>query len=491
MLLALLAGAAGAAPGQAPAPAAPVTIDHEGPGCVLAGKYPRVGACFQPPAALARARVYFRAGGTADWFYVEMAGAPPCLEGTLPRPKKGTGRIEYYVAATDRSFAESRTPERAVAVTTDGRCSAGPVAPFVNTASVVIGSISGAAPAGFVTGAALSPLLVAGGVAVVGGGTAAIVAAGGGEESPPTTTLPPTTTTTSTTSTTSTTTTTTTTTRPPTPPTTTTTTTTTTTLPPTTTTTTTTTTSTTTTTTTTTLPACETVAPAVEITAPRTGTVGGLSTLIEAAASDAAPSSGVKEVRFSYRYCPGTPAVCGSANLVGVDSTSPYSVTWFFPTDCQLQPENRFRIVARAEDNCGNISAEAGVDVRLEGRGCGFRAATSAPFSTGAWTSTLTVPDGRGQVVVDGTQAVFPGPGTEAFSAPAGAGAHRFEATLVDGGSRPGTWRFDLVALGVAPGTLRVVAGEAAVAGPSSIAFRLRGKPGERVVFTFETAPAP
>ena len=263
MSLLLLGAEAGAAPAQVPAAsaaAAPVSIDHQAPGCAMAGKYPRVGACFQPPDALARARVYFRAGGTSDWFYIEMAGAPPCLEGTLPRPKKGLGRIEYYVAATDRSFGESRTAERALVVTSDGRCSVGPVAPFVETASVVIGSISGAAPVGFVTGAALSPLLIAGGVAVVGGGTAAIVAGGGGEESPPTTTLPPVTTTTTTTLP-PTTTTTTTTTRPPDPPTPTTTTTTT--QPPTTTTTTTTTLPppTTTTTTTTTLPPCETVPP--------------------------------------------------------------------------------------------------------------------------------------------------------------------------------------------------------------------------------------
>ncbi|HEX9187003.1 MAG TPA: hypothetical protein VGB87_08025 [Vicinamibacteria bacterium] len=217
--------------------------------------------------------------------------------------------------------------------------------------------------------------------------------------------------------------------------------------------------------------------------------MGGLSTAVEATASDAAPGSGVKEVRFFYRHCPGSPAVCGSLNLIGVDSTSPYSVTWIFP-GCSLA-DNRFRIVARAEDNCANVSADAGVDVRLEGRGCFRGPGTAGPSPTAAWTSTLSVPDGRGQVVVDGTQAVFPGAGTEAFSAPAGAGAHRFEATLVDGGSRPGTWRFDLSALVVAPGTLRVVAGEAAVAGPSSIAFRLRGRPGERVVFTFETAPAP
>ena len=105
----LAAGAAVAAtqvPARAPASLA---IEHQAPGCVAAGKYARVAACFKPQGALARARVYFRAGGTADWFYVEMSGPPPCLQGVLPRPKKGLERIEYYVAATDRSFAESRT----------------------------------------------------------------------------------------------------------------------------------------------------------------------------------------------------------------------------------------------------------------------------------------------------------------------------------------------------------------------------------------------
>ena len=195
----LAAGAAVAAtqvPARAPGSLA---IEHQAPGCVAAGKYARVAACFKPQGSLARARVYFRAGGTADWFYVEMSGPPPCLQGVLPRPKKGLERIEYYVAATDRAFAESRTEERVVQVTSDGRCSAGPVAPVADSASVVIGSASGAAPVGFVTGGGLSPLLIAGGVAVVGGGAAvAIAGGGGGGETPPTTTLPPTTTTTTT-----------------------------------------------------------------------------------------------------------------------------------------------------------------------------------------------------------------------------------------------------------------------------------------------------
>jgi len=483
-----LAAPAGQAPAAAPHPGA-LTIDHRAPGCVAAGKYARLAACFRPQNALARARVYFRAGGTGDWFYVEMSGAPPCLEGVLPRPKKSLRRIEYYVAATDRTFAESRTSERVLQVTRDGKCPVGPLAPVASVASAVIGSVSGAAPAGFVTAAGgLSPLLIAGGVAVVGGGTAAVVVGGGGgEESPVTTTLPPATTTTTTTTASTTTTSTTTTTTRPTPTTTTTTTTTTTRpTPPTTTTTTSTTTTTTTTTsttTTTTLAPCETPnqPPTVSITSPTTGPLGGLQATIAADASDPAPSPGVKEVRFYWQYCPA--GVCQASNLIDADTTPPYSAVWVFPT-CGAAPEDRFRVLARAEDKCGNVSADANVDVRLTGRPCFRGDARSRP--TAIWVSELSVPGGRGQVVVDGAEAVFPGGGMETFSAWSGPGPHRFEAILVDGDGRPGTWRFDLSALSPSPGSLRVVAGEAAVSGPGAVVFRLRGKPGERVVFSVE-----
>jgi len=96
------------------------------------------------------------------------------------------------------------------------------------------------------------------------------------------------------------------------------------------------------------------------------------------------------------------------------------------------------------------------------------------------------VAGGRGQVVVDGTEAVFPAGGVETFTAAAGPGTHRFEATLVDASGRPGAWRFDLSALGPVPASLRVVAGEAAVTASAAVVFRLRGKPGERVVFTID-----
>jgi cell division septation protein DedD len=451
-----------AGPQAAAAPSA-LEIEHQAPACVAAGKYARLDACFRPASTLARARVYFRKGGTTDWFYVEMTPNAPCHRALLPRPRKDIGRIEYYISATDRRSSESRTKDATLLVTEDGSCSAGPLAPVADAGSVVIGSASGAAPAGFLTGGGLSPLLIAGGVAVVGGGAAAVIA--GGNDTPSTTTTTTTTSSTTTTSTTSSTTTTTTTT--PTTPTT------------------------TTTTTTTTMP-CETPnqPPVANITSPTTGALGEpLSVPVVATASDPAPGSGIREVRFTYQYCP-TLTGCGAEVSIGIDNTgpSPYTITWTFPS-CGTAPEDRFRIIARAVDNCGNVSAIAPVDVRLIGRGC-FRA-DALRADAGSWLSELQVPAARGQVVVDGAQAVFPSAGTESFATPLGPGTHRFEATLVDGtarGAASGTWRFDLQALRVAPGSLRVVAGEAVQVGADAVVFRLRGRRGERVVFSFQVA---
>lgn len=52
-------------------------------------------------------------------------------------------------------------------------------------------------------------------------------------------------------------------------------------------------------------------------------------------------------------------------------------------------------------------------------------------------------------------------------------------------GRGAGLWRVDLTTLGLAPGSLRVVAGEVAQFGAAQLAFQMAGVPGERVVFTF------
>jgi hypothetical protein len=99
-------------------------------------------------------------------------------------------------------------------------------------------------------------------------------------------------------------------------------------------------------------------------------------------------------------------------------------------------------------------------------------------------TSDLQVPGASGQVVVDGAQAFFVAKGALTLS-PARSGRGepvRVEATLANGAGQAGTWRFD-----VGPGSrVRVVAGEVVLATPQAVVFRMRGRPGERVVFAVE-----
>jgi hypothetical protein len=195
-------------------------------------------------------------------------------------------------------------------------------------------------------------------------------------------------------------------------------------------------------------------------------------------------------VRFYFQRCGG--AACNwspgaATEMAGSPvSTPPYSFTWSFPS-CGPPPDSYFNIAARAEDRCGNLSDyRVNRSLVLNGRGC-FRDDSSSA-SVLAWVSDLSVPDGRGQVVVDGRDAVFPAGGRETFAARVAPGVHRLEAVLVEGAGKPGTWRFDLSALGIVPGSVRVVAGEAAQAGPAELTFRLKGRPGERVVFAFTVA---
>jgi len=219
----------------------------------------------------------------------------------------------------------------------------------------------------------------------------------------------------------------------------------------------------------------------VLITEPRDAALPGLSVEIKVDVTDPAPSSGIKEVRFLWRYCPS--GVCQPPNLLATDTTPPYSAVWVFPS-CGSMPEDRYRVFVEGEDNCTNVGNAVPMDVRLIGRPC--TRSLARPGSAATWVSDLKVAGGRGQVVVDGTEAVFPASGVETFTAAARPGTHRFEATLVDGAGRPGAWRFDLSALGAVPGSLRVVAGEPEVAGSAAVVFRLRGKPGERMVFSID-----
>jgi hypothetical protein len=102
---------------SAPPPAPPATealsIDHKAVGCIVAEEYPRLEACFAPAATLGRAQIQFRAAGTSPWYAVDMKAEGPCYMAWLPKPKKDTTSIEYFVFAIDKAFAESLRPEKA------------------------------------------------------------------------------------------------------------------------------------------------------------------------------------------------------------------------------------------------------------------------------------------------------------------------------------------------------------------------------------------
>ncbi len=79
----------------------------------MAEEYPRLEACFAPSEALGRAQVQFRASETSPWYAVDMKVDGPCYSAWLPKPRKETTSIDYFVFAIDKQFAESQRPEKA------------------------------------------------------------------------------------------------------------------------------------------------------------------------------------------------------------------------------------------------------------------------------------------------------------------------------------------------------------------------------------------
>src|SRR5689334_8456645 len=76
-------------------------IEHQPVSYAIAGRYPRMSACVPEPEAVANARVYFRAEGTATWYHVIMSRDAACFSAALPKPRRDLlGRhVEYYVEA--------------------------------------------------------------------------------------------------------------------------------------------------------------------------------------------------------------------------------------------------------------------------------------------------------------------------------------------------------------------------------------------------------
>jgi hypothetical protein len=114
----------------------------------------------------------------------------------------------------------------------------------------------------------------------------------------------------------------------------------------------------------------------------------------------------------------------------------------------------------------------------------GALGAETAPARDLAWTSQLDVAGARGQVIVNGSVGTFHERGSSHGAAAVPSGPNRIEAQLVTAAGAPGTWSFQLSGT-YRPGTLRVIAGDLLGMTRDAVVFRLAGRPGERLVFTF------
>ena len=183
------------------APEGGAVIQHDKIECLLAGEYPLFGAGIEPAPNVARARVFFKAGGSDDWFFVEMALLPEGIfQGKLPRPQVEASPVSYYIQATTTGFLESQTETiDAIVVEDESDCEdkllapigvPGPVQVFSAASGVSVAPIGFAAAGGLLTAGALAAVL--GGAAAVGVTTAVVVVPDDPTPTPPPPTPTPT-----------------------------------------------------------------------------------------------------------------------------------------------------------------------------------------------------------------------------------------------------------------------------------------------------------
>ena len=423
-----------------------VAIDHKEVKCIVAGKYTRMASCFDPTASLARGRVYFRATGTQPWYFVEFKAETPCFMTFLPKARKDIKQVDYYVEGLARDSIANRTADFGpIVVEREEDCKDRPVAPWVNKATVLVGAAAGgpAAPAGFIIGAGIGSTAVIGGIAVasVVGGTVAL-ASGGDDTNPPppnVTITPPTT-------------------PPPTTP------------PPT--------------------SGPPPTQPYRFIPRFRISPDPPIGTEPLRVTFDMCASEG-EGLRFRFDFDgdgatdqAGTGCTGSRTYTTGGVSASGKALA-AAPTT--LAPRRSFYVTQMSvNDNRGNNAGENNTVEVVEA--LKSKDDSAEPVRRLAWSSELDLEGGSGQVVVNGSAAVFASKGRSTAVAVGRRGENRVEAQVVQGAGKPGTWRFELGSTtSFRPGSLRIVAGEVGLVTADAVVFRLSGKAGERVMFTFRT----
>jgi len=139
-----------------------------------------------------------------------------------------------------------------------------------------------------------------------------------------------------------------------------------------------------------------------------------------------------------------------------------------------------------------SLTMDADKDVTADFSALGLLAPAADSAAAGAPTlrSALGVRGGRGDIALNGSSVLTAREGEGRVALHPQPGDNLVEARLLEGATS-GTWQFDIVGLGrLETRALRVVSGELVAVGPDSISFRLSGRAGERVAFTWTAARA-
>ena len=240
-------------------------------------------------------------------------------------------------------------------------------------------------------------------------------------------------------------------------------------------------------------PVCGT--PSVNITSPANGAcqvaIGGAAgstpVPVNVTASD---SQGISNVivkgvnNFDYVGSCSFAVSGASVQQTATGSAPNFSATLNLPNPTPASFPHCYQIGATATNNCGN-AATGSVQLILATTCYPFIAARDIKESM-AWSSDLEVEGGRLQLVVNGSGASYPDRGRAYGTSAFVDGTNRVEATLVDGKGKAGVWRFELLGAEGIDGSIRVLAGDVVTVAATSISFRLKGTPGERIAFTFD-----
>ena len=227
--------------------------------------------------------------------------------------------------------------------------------------------------------------------------------------------------------------------------------------------------------------------PVITITQPKMGGCANIDVPLPVSAD---ASSSVR-VNFNLEFlgfgCSYLPQPVDNKDVFG---TSPYSTTMDITS---FDTSGCYKLSATAFNACAKPVSATPVTFNADFGGCcGCFTSTASDrkdpsAATAAWSSDLSLVGGRLQVVVNGTGVTYSPRGRTYGLASLVEGENRVEATVVESSGKRGLWRFDFTqSRSVAPGSIRVTAGDIVQIAPTSVTFRLRGETGERLAFTFE-----